>query len=96
MKRMYVLASRQRNYSKPYVQGAHALAQYAIQHPDVFKEWNNHTLIFVECENIEKEYARIQSKGDNCVPFFEPDYNNNMTAVCVCTDEKYMDKYRLM
>jgi len=94
--RMYVLASRQRNYSKPYVQAAHALSEFALQRPEEFKEWSNHTLVFLGCDDIEKEYHKLCNKGVECVPFYEPDYEDKMTAVCVYMNEKHMSRYSLM
>jgi hypothetical protein len=96
MKRMYVLASKQTDYSKPYVQAAHALAQFAIEKPEHFRRWNNHTLIFLSCEDIEREFVRIRSKEEDCIPFYEPDYQNRLTAVCIYTDKKIMGRYKLI
>ena len=96
MKRMYVLASRQRNYSTPFVQGAHALSQFALEHPEQFREWGNHTLVFLECDDIERARARIVHKGIKCSSFFEPDYDNQLTAICTYTDNRCMSKYSLM
>ena len=95
MKKMYVLASSQRNYSTPYVQAAHALSQFALEQPEKFQEWGNHTLVFLQCDNIEHEYIKLQRKGILCVPFHEPDYDNKLTALCTF-DTKCMSKYKLL
>lgn len=97
MKKMYVLMSRQLEYSKPYVQGAHALANFSLEFPEEFKEWNNHTLVFLGCKDIEKERFLLKNKlSENISSFNEPDYDNRLTAICVYTDSKIMEKYSLL
>jgi len=96
MKRMYVLANNQKKYSKPFVQAAHALSQFALEHPKQFQEWNNTTLVFLICDNIEKEMTRLLRKGALCAPFHEPDYNDRLTAICIYTNKKFMNRYKLM
>ena len=63
---------------------------------ETFSEWNNHTLVFLKCEDIEKEYFKLQKRDITCVPFFEPDYDDRLTAVCVYMNEKHMNTYSLM
>ena len=41
--RMYLILREDLAYK--YIQGAHALSQYALEHPEPFKEWGNRYLI---------------------------------------------------
>jgi hypothetical protein len=94
---MYVIASNQKQYSKPYVQGAHALAKFADEHEDHFWEWDNHTLIFLTTNNIDKDLFKLQKSDEIFSAFYEPDYDNKLTAVCVYSEnKKVFDKYSLM
>ena len=96
MKRMYLLSQNNIPYSKPYVQAAHALAEFAKIHPKLFKEWGNSTLIFLSCESAEEEFHKIRHIENNCTPFYEPDYKNKLTAFAVYTIKDNMKQYKLI
>ena len=47
--RMYLILREDLAYK--YIQGAHALAQYGLEHPLEFKQWNNEYLICLSVFN---------------------------------------------
>ena len=116
MKRLYVLTRNDLGHyynndnptvklfdpSYQAVQGAHAVAQFMMEHPD--SEWKNGYLIFlaVEDEGELKEWrGHLQFDNDEIyddrkkVPFslfYEPDLNNQLTAIAVYTNgRKFKD-----
>jgi hypothetical protein len=86
--RMYVILRE--DLSMKYVQGAHGLAQYAMEFPQGFKKWNNEYLIFLSVFNglaldelnntlFENKFAFSQ--------FVEPDLKSDLpTALCLFED----------
>lgn len=47
--RMYLIIREDLSFK--YVQGSHALAQFSLEHPELFKQWNNETIIFLSTFN---------------------------------------------
>ena len=83
MRRLYVLCRKDLGIVYSAVQGAHAVAQHCIDCPD---SWNNEYLIFLTVED-EKElvdwYNNLLIKGKKLVPFYEPDLDDELTAIAV-------------
>ena len=102
MKKLYVWAVKDISYSKPYVQAAHAVAQFSLEHPALFKEWGNHTLIFLQCKSSDLEKIEYYLSADkySFSRFKEPDYHDKHTATCSFIDDdcisKSLKKYRLL
>lgn len=75
------------------MQPAHALAQFAIQHQKVFKEWqHNHKnliVLAVESEDaLHQLLTRAQSQQVKVSAFREPDIGNELTAIALEPCEK--------
>ena len=89
MKKMFILVRKDLESPYKFVQGAHALAQYALEHTQDFNEWNNQTIVFV---NVKDETALYKWKdklyySDKKISVFtEPDINDQLTAIA-CYDE---------
>ena len=69
------------------VQSAHALAEFAYEFPNQFKDWkvNSNYLISLSVDNEEKLqrlYYKLQDNGADVVAFNEPDIDNQLTAIC--------------
>ena len=88
---MYVLV---RNDLAPIyrcVQGAHALAQYALEYPENLGKWKNEYLIFLGVRNhkdIILWYEKLKAAHKSISCFQEPDLDGHITAVaCFDTGE---------
>ena len=70
------------------VQSAHSIADFAIQHPQEFKDWheNSNYLCQLSVEN-EEELAKLafkaEAKGIKITRFYEPDLNDQLTSICL-------------
>ena len=88
--RMYVIVREDLAYK--YVQGSHGLAQYAIDHPWKFVEWNNQTIVYLSVFNgMALEDLRLKLRDTPYFPgfsvFVEPDLQSPLpTALCVFDD----------
>ncbi len=95
MKRLYVLTRNDLGLAYQAVQGAHAVAQFMLDHPN--NEWKNGYLIFLAVDNEDdlKEWrGHLQFENDEVyddrkkVPFslfYEPDLDDQLTAIAVYT-----------
>lgn len=68
------------------VQAAHALADFSVAHPEVFRDWHKHNyLVFL---SVADEAAlldllrRLEGAGCPVTPFREPDMGGALTAIC--------------
>ncbi len=81
-------------------QCAHAIAEFSIEHPEVFKEWHDESnyicclvgedLISLEQQCIEKDILYTK--------FNEPDYDNQLTAIALEPTQitkKLLSSYKL-
>jgi hypothetical protein len=86
--KMYVLVRQDLSETYRMVQGAHALAQYALEHGDLFRVWGNGTIAFLGVRNLielrEWEGIAIMNKKRFSV-FYEPDLDEQPTAMA-CFD----------
>jgi hypothetical protein len=87
--RMYVITRGEFSETYRAVQGAHALAQYALNHRSNFIQWNNEYLIFLKTflpAGIGYIWSKLQAEGIKTSEFHEPDLDFQMTAICVFYD----------
>lgn len=95
--RLYVLV-RTDLYTPGYVaaQAGHAVAQYMIEFPDV---WRNHTLVYLAVENEEQLLMwrdKLIIKGIPYAIFREPDIGNQATSLAVASDGKLFKQLPLL
>lgn len=67
-----------------YIQGQHAVAQFAMEHPESFKEWNNQYLINLSVFNglmLDAELVKLQEQGFELSTFIEPDLGDKLTGI---------------
>lgn len=89
MEKLYVLIRNDlKSASYKAVQAGHAVAQYILEHPD--QTWNNHTLVYLTVKN-EYSLKMWEKKLDKYSKFYEPDINNEMTAIA-CQDKEELFK----
>ena len=70
------------------VQSSHAIVNFAIHHPDLFKQWHEQSnyLAQLSVENLSQLSllcSKLDDKGILYVPFYEPDLDNQLTAICI-------------
>ena len=86
--RMYLILREDLAYK--YIQGGHALANFALIYPDLFKKWNNGYLICLSVFNglaLHDVYNDLTSKNVTFVSFNEPDLMSPLpTAICLFDD----------
>ena len=87
--RMYVIVRE--DLAMKYVQGAHGLAQFALEHPEAFKLWNNETIIFLSVFSglmLDELNLKLFDKfGSTFSYFVEPDLKSDLpTAICIYED----------
>ena len=89
--RMYVLVRLDLAEKYQCVQGCHAVAQYALDHPEEFKAWGNRTILFLGVRNlIELRAWEVELRENYKVfsVFREVDLDNQETAIaCYDTGE---------
>ncbi len=76
------------------VQGGHALAQWMIENPN--QTWNNNFLIYLQTEYLERFMFKLNLKEIKYSKFIEPDMDNQLTAIALQTEDKIMEKLKLM
>jgi len=93
--RMYVIVRGELSETYRLVQGAHALAQFAMAHPVEFDEWNNQYLIFLKVFNKNALIDFIvYTLSKHNVPyslFREPDLDDQVTAVALYDNGKVVE-----
>lgn len=98
MNKMYVITRDDLGTVYKMVQGAHALAQFMLEHGQVAKEWNNQTIVFLSVDD-EQKLTKLASKLDRSFQKFsyfrEPDIGNQLTALASYGDGKIFGNIRL-
>ena len=81
---MYVAVRKDLNVVYKFVQGSHGLAQFALEHTQLFNKWNNQTIVFIDVKNIDgliNLANKLESKKIHFSVFKEPDIGNELTSV---------------
>lgn len=93
-KRMYIICRGDLNPLYASVQGGHALADYALRHPQRCQEWGNSYLIYLKAKD-ESELKKLANKlnqvGQEYGFFKEPDIGHEITAIS-CYADPYVFK----
>lgn len=107
--RMYVLVRQDLAETYRMVQGAHAVAQYALNGLNAtiqdnnsiycnvfFKEWKNQYLIFLGVPNyisLKEWKNKLDERGKTFSAFYEPDLDNQLTAIA-CIESSVSDFFK--
>ena len=90
IQKMYVLVRSDLDPTYQCVQGAHALAQYALEYPQEFKDWNNSVLVFLGVRYVSELRKWALKLGDRKYSMFlEPDQDMQPTAIA-CYDSGFI------
>lgn len=96
--KMYVLTRKDLDKTYSCVQGGHALAQFAIEHPDEFKRWENTYLIYLGVSNLIEMRLwekKLLGEGKRFSTFHEPDLDGQCTAIACYDDGEIFRNLRL-
>ena len=68
-------------------QSIHAVADFADELPQFFKSWKDNSNYVVSLaakdeQSLEKYYNKLRERGAPIVAFYEPDYHDQLTAIC--------------
>ena len=89
---MYIIVRDDLNSIYKMVQGSHALAQFMLEHTQIANEWNNNTIVFVKTNNeqsLHKWKRRLEIDEKTFSTFYEPDIDNQLTAIA-CYDDGHI------
>ena len=82
--KMYVCVRKDLKSIYKMIQGSHGLAQYALEHTQLFSRWNNETIVFIDVKNIDGLISladKLDSKKIHFSVFKEPDIGNELTSL---------------
>ena len=88
MSKLYVLIRSDLPKNYQAVQAGHAVAEYMLECPGA---WQNETLVYLRVRNeaeLEEWSERLHEMYIIRCPFFEPDINDQMTALAVLSSPK--------
>lgn len=75
------------------VQGGHAVAQWLLEHPN--QDWNNNYLIYLYAD-LDKWKVRLDLVNKDYSSFYEPDLDNQLTAIALQDDGRMFKKLKLV
>ena len=82
-RRLYVLCDYRLDPVYSCVQGAHAVAQYLLDHAgEEVPTWKNEYLIFVRA-NVGYWFKKLRKEKRDFTSFFEPDLKMKLTAIAL-------------
>ena len=99
MKKMYVLVRKDLAAIYGMVQGSHALAQFLIQYPELGKEWNNTTIVFLGEKNedsLNLTAFKLEKKNKVFAEFHEEDLKYQITAIACYDDGAIFKKHNVI
>lgn len=88
MSKLYVLVRNDMPKNYQAVQAGHAVAEHMLNYPET---WKNQTLVYLRVENENNLFQyleRVCKIGGKYSPFYEPDMDDQMTAMAVLSDPK--------
>lgn len=80
--RLYVIVREDLTFK--FIQGQHGVAQFALEHPDKFLEWNNQYVINLSVFNglaLDSLIEELEEQELDFSVFYEPDLGDKATSV---------------
>lgn len=84
MCKMYVAVRKDLKSIYKMVQGSHGLAQFALEHTQLFNKWHNETIVFIDVKNINGLITlanKLEKSNVKFSVFREPDIGNELTSI---------------
>ena len=97
MKKLYVIVRDDLTPSQKAVQAGHAVAEWLLKYPDSI--WKNDTLVYLKVPNkihLLNVMADMWEIPNQSTAFFEPDLDNEITAVACLGRNKIVKKLPLL
>lgn len=97
--KLYLITRRDLTAGEQLAQTNHALAQFAYEHPQKFREWveksNYIVILSTESESqLEEIKQKLINRGITFSQFIEPDYGNQLTSITISPE--YSDEIKRM
>jgi hypothetical protein len=92
--RMYVLVRKELDQTYRNVQGTHAALQYALEHTNSTRVWNNQYLIFLGVRfpsGIREWEEKLTAMGLKYSVFYEPDIDQVTSLACIAEPSVFKD-----
>ncbi len=94
VRKLFVVVRDDLSISQQAVQSGHALAELLLHNTS--HDWTNGTLIFLKTNDLAKVQERLDFHKQDFHTFYEPDLNNEATAIASLADAKYFKSYKLL
>lgn len=92
--KLYVIASNDLSKSQQFVQATHAVAQYLIDNPE--SQWKNETLVMLKENDLNEVKKYLDYCKVNYSKFYEPYYDNKLTAIATDESLNLFDELKLI
>jgi hypothetical protein len=94
-KKLYVLLRKEFDARYNTAQGVHAASEFAIEFPDLFKDWGNKTTVVLGVRfprGLRKWMEILKARGKLYTVFYEDDQEGQPTGIaCYDTGEIFKD-----
>lgn len=92
--KLYVVVRDDLSPSQKAVQAGHAIAEYLKCNPDT--DWYNGTLVILVENRLDKCILKLRKRNIDWVEFYEPDLDNQLTAIASLNDGRVFSNLPLM
>jgi peptidyl-tRNA hydrolase len=97
IRKLFLITREDLSEGQQAVQAAHALQEFNIQHPECAQAWYNdsNTLAFLAVPNEGALGVLLKKAANRGIPvaaFYEPDRDNELTALAIGPDGKNLTK----
>lgn len=84
--KLYIVSHKELSPGSQASQLLHAAIEFSIQYQDIIKEWHNisNTIVLLTTSNehkLKKLFDKAVQKNIKMAVFYEPDFNNALTAI---------------
>lgn len=94
-KKLYVLVSDKLYPIYGAVQGGHAVAQYMLDNSRKRNKWRNQTIVYLSCD-IKKTKIKLDIRELEYSAWYEPDLNNELTAIAIFDEGNIFKNLKLL
>jgi len=92
---MYVIVRDDLSAAQKAVQLGHAALELVITKPEEIQNWNK-TLVYLVSKDIEYTRKKMKALGINVASFYEPDIDNQLTAIACVGQNDVTKRLRLL
>lgn len=82
--KLYIIVSSALSTGLKCAQAVHAFRSFCGEYPFVEAEWHkDNNIVVLQHDDVVSEAERLEAKGYQLSRFYEPDLDNELTAICV-------------